>query len=75
MAIDWDNFVYPDREGMIDWLCNNDEEYIMLNENGPELLQSYLRVGFKGYMEFTDEELRNEYRDAFMFRDMMGRAV
>lgn len=50
-----------DREEMIAYLVESDYRYIMECANGPELLDSYLDFGFKGYRNFTDDELRAEY--------------
>lgn len=52
-----------DREEMIDYLIDSDFKYIMECANGPELLDSYLGFGFKGYRNFTDDELRYEVRE------------
>ena len=46
-----------DREEMVDFLIDSDFRYIMECANGPELLDSYLGFGFKGYRNFTDAEL------------------
>ena len=72
MAIDWDNFVYPERDEMIEWLCDTDRDYIMDSDGGLELLYSYLQFGFKGYEAFTDEELRDEYRDRTVLREYLN---
>lgn len=48
------------REEMVDYLCQSDYNYILETEGGLELLGSYLEFGFKGYANFTDEELRVE---------------
>ena len=45
-----------DREAAIEQLANDDFEFIM-NGSGAELLDSYLNYGFKGYREYTNEEL------------------
>lgn len=45
-----------DREKAIQELVNSDFQYIMSGD-GAEILDSYLTFGFKGYYEFTDEEL------------------
>jgi hypothetical protein len=50
-----------DRNEMIHFLCESDFRYIMECANGPELLDSYIQWGFKGYENYTDEELRVEY--------------
>ena len=52
-----------DREEMIDYLIDSDFKYIMECANGPELLDSYLGFGFKGYRNFTGDELRYEVRE------------
>ena len=46
-----------DREDMIAYLVDSDFKYIMECANGPELLDSYLDFGFKGYRNYTDDEL------------------
>ena len=50
-----------DRDEMIDYLVDSDYRYVMECANGPELLDSYIKFGFKGYFNYTDEELRAEY--------------
>ena len=52
-----------DREEMIDYLIDSDFKYIMECANGPELLDSYLAFGFKGYHSFTDDELWYEINE------------
>jgi hypothetical protein len=52
-----------DREALIEYLIDSDFKYIMENSNGPELLDSYLGFGFKGYNSFTDDELLYEYNE------------
>jgi hypothetical protein len=49
-----------DRDEMVDFLIDSDFHYIMECGNGPELLDSYLGFGFKGYHNFTLDELRYE---------------
>jgi hypothetical protein len=47
-----------DREEAIDYLSESDFQYIMSGDGcGLELLRTYLEDGFKGYGNFTDEEL------------------
>jgi hypothetical protein len=50
-----------DRESVIQYLINSDFQYIMNEDGGPELLDSYLDMGFKGYSNFTDVELKAEF--------------
>ena len=46
------------REQMVEFLIDSDYAYIMDNDGGGlELLDSYLRNGFKGYEAYTQEEL------------------
>lgn len=46
------------REQMVEFLIDSDYAYIMDNDGGGlELLDSYLRNGFKGYEAYTEEEL------------------
>ena len=52
-----------DRDEMIDFLVDSDYRYIMECANGPELLDSYLKFGFKGYFNYTDAELIAEYNE------------
>jgi hypothetical protein len=52
-----------DREEAEQFLVDNDFEYIMQTDNGLELLRDYLALGFKGYMNFTDEELQTEIKE------------
>jgi hypothetical protein len=50
-----------DREEMIDYLSDSDFDYIQNGSGGGlELLRSYIEDGFKGYGNFTDEELTAE---------------
>lgn len=50
-----------DREEMVAYLCESDFQYIMHEDSGMELLDSYLRNGFKGYDAYTQTELEVEY--------------
>lgn len=50
-----------DREEMVAYLCESDFQYIMHEDGGLELLDSYLRLGFKGYDAYTDAELKVEF--------------
>jgi hypothetical protein len=54
--------VQLDREEMVAYLCESDFQYIMHEDGGMELLDSYLRDGFKGYDAYTQEELIVEYQ-------------
>lgn len=75
MTINWNTFEYPDREKLIEWLCDSDKNHILENDAGLELLYSYLEFGFKGYREFTDRELRTEYRERIVMSEIIGRPV
>ena len=60
-----------DRIKIIEGLVDADFQYIMSGD-GAELLNSYLEFGFKGYNDFTDEELiaECEQRDiSYLFGD------
>lgn len=47
-----------DREEAIDYLTWSDFQYIINGDDlGLDLLRTYLEDGFKGYENFTDEEL------------------
>ncbi len=48
------------REEMIEYLSDSDYDYIMQTDGGIELLRSYIEDGFKGYSNYTDEELKLE---------------
>ena len=52
-----------DRDEAEQFLVDDDFEYIMQTDNGLELLRDYLALGFKGYMNFTDEELLAEIKE------------
>ena len=52
-----------DRDEAISYLTDSDYKYIMESEGGLELLNSYLQFGFKGYENFTDEELKAEINE------------
>jgi hypothetical protein len=60
------NFTQPldeaDREELVSYLADGDYDYIMNEDGGPELLDSYLRSGFIGYDAYTDIELITEYQ-------------
>jgi hypothetical protein len=45
---------------MVEYLSNSDFDYIMQTDGGVELLRSYIEDGFKGYSNYTDEELKLE---------------
>jgi len=49
-----------DREDMIQDLVNSTFDHI---QQIPETLDAYLRHGFRGFEDYTDEELIREYRD------------
>ena len=51
------------RDEMEQHLVDDDFEYIMQTDSGLELLRDYLAIGFKGYMNFTDEELVAEIKE------------
>jgi hypothetical protein len=48
------------REQMIEWLVNNDIDYVNGSRGGLEWLEHILRNGFDGYNNNTDDELRSE---------------
>ena len=48
------------RDEMVEYLSNSDFDYIMQTDGGVELLRSYIEDGFKGYSNYTDEELKLE---------------
>jgi hypothetical protein len=52
-----------DREAAEQFLVDNDFDYIMQQDSGLELLRDYLLIGFKGYVNFTDEELMAEIKE------------
>jgi hypothetical protein len=58
------------RDEMIDFLIEEDYNYIMECANGPELLDSYLKFGFKGYFNFTDAELVAEVNERNAMKEM-----
>jgi hypothetical protein len=46
---------------IIEFLTDSDMQYINHNNNGLELLESYIKYGFKGYSNYTELELIIEY--------------
>jgi hypothetical protein len=48
------------RDEMIEFLSDSDYDYIMQTDGGIELLRSYIEDGFKGYSNYSDEELKLE---------------
>jgi len=50
------------REELVSYLADGDYDYIMNEDGGPELLDSYLHQGFVGYNAYTDIELITEYQ-------------
>ena len=59
-----------DREEAEQFLVDDDFEYIMQTDNGLELLRDYLALGFKGYMNFTDEELVAEINERKQMKEL-----
>jgi hypothetical protein len=60
----------PTREEMIDYLSDSDFDYIMDGDGlGAELLDSYIRNGFKGYVSYTEAELKVEYEQRKELKD------
>lgn len=53
------------------YLVDDDFDYIMQTDNGLELLRDYLALGFKGYMNFTDQELDAEILERKQIKEMM----
>ena len=45
---------------MIEWLVNNDVDFVQNHAGGREWLVGLLWSGFEGYDKDTDEELRQE---------------
>ena len=59
------------RDEKVEFLADDDFDYIMQTDNGLELLRDYLALGFKGYMNFTDEELDAEIRERKQMKEMV----
>lgn len=59
------------RDEMVDYLIDGDYNYIMECANGPELLDSYLKFGFKGYFNYTDAELEAEIKERKAMEEML----
>lgn len=49
-----------DRYEAAEQLEEDDFQYIMARDGGVEMLRSILAYGFKGYTNYTDEELKAE---------------
>jgi hypothetical protein len=51
--------IFPNREKIIEWLIDNDMDYIQC-AGGLEWLRFALQNGFEGYSNQTDNELMSE---------------
>jgi hypothetical protein len=51
-----------DRDEAEQFLVEDDYQYIMQTDSGLEYLRDLLLIGFKGYCDYTDEELRTELK-------------
>ena len=61
------------REEVIQYLCQKDFEYINSSDGaGLELLDSILADGFKGYGNYTDEELNTAVAERKEMERMYG---
>lgn len=49
------------RDEMIDYLEEDDFQYIM--DSGAEMLRTILQYGFRGYFDYTDQELKLEVNE------------
>ena len=49
-----------DREQKIDYLSNEQVEWILSKHELPSLLEQYFRSGFKGFENMTNKELDEE---------------
>lgn len=62
-----------DREAAIQWLCQKDFEFINSGDGaGLELLDSILADGFKGYGNYTDQELKDAIAERKQMERMYG---
>jgi hypothetical protein len=62
-----------DREAAIRWLCQKDFEFINSGDGaGLELLDSILDSGFKGYGNYTDQELTEAIVERKQMERMYG---
>lgn len=52
-----------DRYELAEELEEQDFQYIMNQDGGVEMLRSILAYGFKGYTNYTDEELKAEQNE------------
>lgn len=62
-----------DREEMVEFLIDSDIDYIMADaaQDDCSLLAAYLDTGFKGYSNFTDEELVAEIKEREFLKEML----
>ena len=51
-----------DRDEAEQFLVEDDYQYIMQTDSGLEYLRDLLLIGFKGYCDYTDEELMAELK-------------
>ena len=61
-----------DREEMVQLLVDSDIDYIMEDAKSDDysLLAAYLDTGFKGYNNFSDEELVAEIKEREFLKEM-----
>tara|TARA_Y100000401_G_C8227335_1_gene176378 strand:- start:148 stop:336 length:189 start_codon:yes stop_codon:yes gene_type:complete len=56
--MEWNNM---DKEQKIDYLSNEQVEWILSKHELPSLLEQYFRSGFKGFENMTNKELDEEW--------------
>ena len=63
-----------DREEMVQLLVDSDIDYIMEDaaKDDYSLLAAYLDTGFKGYNNFTDEELKAEIKEREFLKEQLN---
>ena len=59
-----------DREEAEQFLVEDDYQYIMQRDSGLEYLRDLLLIGFKGYCDYTDEELMTEIKQRNAMKEL-----
>jgi hypothetical protein len=58
-----------ERDQAEQFLVDEDFDYIMQTDHGLELLRDYLLIGHKGYINYTDEELKAEIKERMAMKE------
>jgi hypothetical protein len=60
-----------DRQEAEEFLTDEDFEYIMNTDSGLEFLRDILLIGHKGYVNYTDDELKAEVKERKQMKEYL----